>query len=64
MNLVILRGRIARDLELRYTTTNNAVMSFPLAVAKTKTEADFIDIVAYVKNAELLNQYCKKRFRN
>lgn len=60
MNKVMLTGRIAKDLELKYTTNNNAVVSFNLAVRKTKEDADFISIVAYSKTAELLTQYCKK----
>ena len=61
MNKVILSGRIAKDLELKYTATNNtAVVTFNLAVRKNKTDADFIQIVAFGKTAELLNQYCKK----
>lgn len=61
MNKVILTGRITKDLEMRYTTNNNtAVVTFNLAVRKNKTDADFIQIVAYGKTAELLNQYCKK----
>lgn len=61
MNKVILTGRITKDLEMKYTTTNNtAVVTFNLAVRKTKTDADFVQIVAYGKTAELLCQYCKK----
>lgn len=61
MNKVILGGRITKDLELKYTTNNNtAVVTFNLAVRRNKTETDFIQIVAYGKTAELLNQYCKK----
>ena len=60
MNKVILSGRIAKDLDLRYTTNNSAVLDFPFAVKRTKEEADFIQVVAYNKTAELISQYCKK----
>lgn len=62
MNKVIISGRIAKDLTLRYTTNNKAVMTFSLAIQRTKTEADFIQVVAYGKNAELLDKYCKKGY--
>ena len=64
MNKVIISGRIAKDLTLRYTTNNKAVMTFSLAIQRTKTEADFIQVVAYGKNAELLDKYCKKGYKN
>ena len=60
MNKVILTGRITKDIELKYTTTSNAVVSYQLAVRKNKDEAYFVNCVAYGKTAELLNQYCKK----
>ena len=60
MNKVIISGRIARDLDLRYTTKNSAVLDFSLAVKRTKEDADFISVVAYNKTAELISQYCKK----
>lgn len=64
MNKVLLTGRIAKDWEIRYTTSNTAVVAFSLAVRKMKSEqkndADFFQIVTYGKIAELVNQYCQK----
>lgn len=66
MNKVILTGRLTKDVELRYTQTNNtAVAQFTIAVnRKTKQEnqptADFISIVAYSKTAEFISKYFKK----
>ena len=66
MNKVILKGRLTKDVELKYTQTNNtAVTVFTIAVnRKTKQEnqpnADFINIVAYGKTAEFISQYFKK----
>lgn len=66
MNKVILKGRLTKDVELKYTQTNNtAVTLFTIAVnRKTKQEnqpnTDFINTVAYGKTAEFISQYFKK----
>lgn len=67
MNKVILMGRLTKDPEMRYTSTNNtAVCSFTLAVNRRfsrqgeEKQADFIQIVAWDKNAEFCGQYFKK----
>lgn len=59
-NTVILVGRLVRDLELRYTTTNKPVCEFTLAVDRDKENADFIRIQAWNKTAENLHKYCEK----
>lgn len=66
MNKVILIGRLTANPELRYTTSNNAVTTFSIAVDRNfknengNKEADFINIVAWNKKAELIHQYLKK----
>ena len=66
MNKVILLGRLTRDPEVRYTTTNNTlVCTFSLAVNRRfKTEgqpdADFFNIVAWSKTGEFCSKYFKK----
>lgn len=66
MNKVLLIGRLTANPELRYTTNNTAVTSFTLAVDRNfknedgNKEADFINIVAWNKKAELIHQYLKK----
>lgn len=67
MNRVDLVGRIANDLELRYTeTTHMAVCQFRIAVNRNFTnangerEADFISCVVWDKQAENLSKYQKK----
>lgn len=67
MNKAILLGRLTKDPELRYTTTNNtAVCSFTLAVnrrfarAGEERQADFIPIVAWDKLAEFCGKYFLK----
>ena len=56
MNKVILMGRLTRDPEVRYTQTNNTlVSSFSMAVNRRfvaqgqERQADFINVVAWIK---------------
>ena len=66
MNKVILIGRLTRDPELRYTSSNIATASFSLAVDRNFTnqngerEADFINIVVWRKQAENCKNYLTK----
>jgi len=59
-------GRLTRDPELRHTQSNLAVTSFTLAIDRSFQRAgeprqtDFIDIVAWQKQAEFAAQYFKK----
>lgn len=61
MNLTILTGNIATDIELK-NAGQTVVTRFNLAVKNPfkKDETDFIPVEAWGKTAELLNQYCKK----
>lgn len=66
MNKVILIGRLARDPELRTTTSGIASLNFTLAVSRNFTnqngdrEADFVSCVAWRKQAENMAKYCTK----
>ena len=66
MNLFMGIGRITKKPELRYTTSNMAVVKFTLAINRdTKNkqgeyETDFISCVAYNKTAELISKYLDK----
>lgn len=66
MNKVILVGRITKDPELRYTPSNMPVCAFSLAVNREYTaangerEADFINCVAFQKQAENLCKFMSK----
>lgn len=63
MNNVSLIGRLTKDVDVRYTTTNNTMVAiFTLAVNRrgTKDKADFIQIIAYGKTAEFCSKYFKK----
>lgn len=67
MNKAILMGRLTRDPDVRYTTTNNTmVVQFALAVNRRfakegeERQADFINIVAWDKTAEFCSKYFRK----
>lgn len=65
MNKVILSGRLCKDIELRYTTSQNPVLSNTLAVKndfKTGEEylSEFINIKVWNNNAKYLSTYAKK----
>lgn len=63
MNKVIEMGRLTKDVEVRYTTTNNTlVATFTLAVNRRfeKDKADFFNIVSYGKVGEFTSKYFKK----
>ena len=67
MNKVILMGRLTRDPEVRYTQTNNTLISsFSLAVNRRfarpgeERQADFINVVAWSKLGEFCSKYFKK----
>lgn len=57
MNKTILLGRLVRDPEVRYTNTGKAVAQITLAVdkfANGEKQADFIPVVLWEKQAELV----------
>ena len=67
MNKAILIGRLTRDPELRYTSSNRPVCQFTIAIdrpftnqASGQREADFINIVAWDKTGENVGKYMSK----
>ncbi|HEL1768491.1 TPA: single-stranded DNA-binding protein [Streptococcus suis] len=67
INNVVLVGRLTRDVELRYTPSNQAVATFTLAVNRNfknqstgAREADFINCVLWRQQAENLANWTKK----
>ena len=66
MNKVVLIGRLTRDPELRYTSSNIPSATFSLAVNRPfqnqngVREADFINIVMWRKQAEIAKKYLTK----
>lgn len=62
MNIIILQGRLTKEPEIRFTTTNNTkIASFTLAVNRNYVEeTDFISCVAYSKTADIIEKYLHK----
>jgi single-strand DNA-binding protein len=66
INSCVLVGRIARDPEMRYTTSGMAVVNFRIAVARQRRgqdqeeQTDWLDIVAFGKTGEFVAQYLDK----
>ena len=66
MNRVCLVGRITKDLELRYTTTNVATTRFNIAInrqfkdADGERKTDFIPVQCWRKQAENVCNYLNK----
>lgn len=65
-NLVVLGGRLTADPELKTTPTGIPVTTFPIAVNRNykdesgKAAADFINIVAWRKEAEFVTKFFRK----
>lgn len=65
-NRVILIGRTTADAELQYTKSNKAFARATIAINRRyknqngESEADFINLVAWGKTAELLSEYTRK----
>ena len=66
MNKAFLIGRLTRDPELRYSSSNTAVVNFTIAIDRQYTnkdgqrETDFIRVVAYNKQAENIKKFITK----
>ena len=60
MNNTILAGRITKNLELRYTPSNKAVVEVPLAINNSKDDTTFIKVTVFGNIAETVCKYCKK----
>jgi single-strand DNA-binding protein len=67
INHVVLVGRLTKDPELTYTQSGAAVCRFSIAVNRSSGQstdgdgsANFFNIVAWNKTAEICNQYLSK----
>ena len=64
MNIVVLKGRLTRDPNVRYTAGEKpmCVARFTLAVQRIGKEngADYPNLIAFGKTAESIDKYCKK----
>jgi len=67
-NRVILAGNLTRDPQLSYLPSNTAVVEFGMAINRRwrgsdgnpKEETCFVDVRAYGRQAETINQYMSK----
>ena len=66
LNICALQGRLARDPELRQTTTGKQVATFTMAVdrgrkdANGKSVADWIPVIAWERAAEFVYKWLTK----
>ena len=66
LNVVAIMGRLARDPELRQTTTGKNVASFTIACdrgrrdANGQSQADWIPVTAWDRTAEFVCKYFQK----
>ena len=68
VNKVMLIGNLTRDPELRYTPQGSAVCEFGIALKRKwtsksgekKEEVDFIEIVAWTRQAEICKEFLSK----
>jgi single-strand DNA-binding protein len=67
-NKVMLMGNLTRDPQLKYLPSQTAVAEFGLAcnrkfrtaTGEDREEVTFVDVTAFGKQAEVINQYCQK----
>lgn len=64
VNKVILLGRVATDVQPRTTRTGKQVLRFSVAIPRRngdgQTTADFFDVVAWDRHAEVCGRYLNK----
>ena len=66
MNVLSITGNLAKDIEMRRTTSGISVVTSTIAVQRAfkgpdgEKQTDFIDFVAWDKKAEYLSTYAKK----
>jgi len=67
LNHIVLMGRLTRDPELRYTSSNIPVASFSVAVDRDfgrgengEKQTDFINCVAWRQTGEFVSKYFNK----
>ena len=67
LNQLSIMGRFTAPPELKYTSNNTAVLSFPLAVDRDysgrdggEKQTDFIDCTAWRHTAEFISKYFSK----
>ena len=59
-NTILMVGRITKDIELRYTPNNKAVITVNIAIQNGKDDTTFLPITVFGNVAETTSKYCKK----
>lgn len=59
-NIVILMGKIFKDIELRTTKTGKSISEVNLAIYNGKDDTTFIKVLCYGSMAETISKYCSK----
>ena len=62
MNKIIIKGRLAKDPELKKTNSGNVLCNFSVAVGRNFDYeiTDFFDCTAWNNNAEFISKYFSK----
>lgn len=60
LNVVAIMGRLARDPELRQTTSGKNVATFTIACDRNKKDTDWIHVTAWERTAEFVCKYFQK----
>lgn len=66
MNLILLKGRLSKDIDLKYAqTTNTAIAGGSIAVQRRfvkegNVDVDFFNFTAFGKTAEVMSTHLKK----
>ncbi len=68
VNKVFLMGNLTRDVELKYTPSNQPVATFGIAMnrryktkdGENREETTFVDCEAWARTAEVMNEYLAK----
>ena len=60
MNVVALSGNLTKAPELRKTQSGKDVTNFSIAINEGKDKTEFVNCIAWEKQAELIVQYCNK----
>lgn len=62
MNIIILKGRLTKNSEIKQTASGVSVCTFSIAVNRKfkSDEADFINCTAWRQTAEFISKYFKK----
>ena len=69
LNKCLFIGRIASEIDCRYTQNGEQVANFPIAINERykdkhtnelREKTEYVRVVAFRKLAEIIGQYCKK----